>query len=71
MVIDERTGELCRILHLMVSSFVNNVAAIVVAPLQTADGRTFIQIQVDPGDRGKLIGRDGRVADALRQYIRA
>ncbi len=71
MVVDERTGQLCQIVQLMVCSIVTAVAAIIGAPVTPADGRMIIQIQVDSGDRGKLIGRDGRVAEALRQYARA
>ena len=71
MTIDERTAELCHLVHLIVSSIADDVASIETKPMLTADHRTFIQVQVNELDRGKLIGRDGRIAEALRQYVRA
>ena len=71
MTPDERTAELCRLVHLIVSSIADDVASIETKPVITADHRTFIHVQVNERDRGKLIGKDGRVAKALRQYVRA
>ena len=71
MIIDERTAELCRLVHLIVSSIADDVASIAIEPVLTAEHRTIIQVQASRGDRGKLIGREGRVAEALRHYIRA
>ena len=71
MTADERTAELCRLVHLIARSIADDVASIAVRPVLTADHRTFIEVQVNERDRGKLIGRDGRIAEALRQYVRA
>ena len=71
MTPDERTAEMCRLVHLIVSSIADDVASIDTRPVLTADHRTFIQVQVNERDRGKLIGRDGRIAEALRQYVSA
>ena len=71
MIIDERTAELCRLVYLIVGSMADDVTCIEVQPVMTANRYTFIQVQVSETDRGKLIGRDGRVAEALRQYVRA
>ncbi len=71
MTPDERTAELCRLVHLIASSIADDVASIETKPVLTADHRTFLQVQVNEHDRGKLIGRDGRIAEALRQHVRA
>jgi predicted RNA-binding protein YlqC (UPF0109 family) len=33
--------------------------------------RTVLELEVSPGDRGRVIGRDGRTADALRVLLGA
>lgn len=33
-------------------------------------GRTIIRLEVDDKDKGKVIGRDGRVAQSLRSLLR-
>ncbi|HVS46630.1 MAG TPA: KH domain-containing protein [Verrucomicrobiae bacterium] len=35
------------------------------------DGKPVIELVVDPEDLGKVIGRNGRVAQALRTIVRA
>ena len=35
------------------------------------DGKPVIELVVDPEDLGKVIGRSGRVAHALRTIVRA
>jgi len=35
------------------------------------DGRTVLELEVAPGDRGRVIGRDGRTASALRTLLQA
>lgn len=34
------------------------------------DGRVVLQLEVAPDDKGKIIGRDGRVAQAIRVLLR-
>ncbi len=36
-----------------------------------ADGRTVLELSVAPGDRGRVIGREGRTAGALRTLVAA
>jgi len=39
---------------------------------EARDGRTAtVQLKVDPDDMGRIIGRDGRVANAIRNLIQA
>ncbi len=35
------------------------------------DGRSVFEVQVSPADRGRVIGRQGRTADALRTLCEA
>jgi hypothetical protein len=35
------------------------------------DGGVFLELEVAPGDRGRVIGRRGRTADALRTLLDA
>jgi predicted RNA-binding protein YlqC (UPF0109 family) len=35
------------------------------------EGRTVLELSVAPGDRGRVIGRDGRTATALRTLVEA
>jgi len=35
------------------------------------DGQTVLELEVAPGDRGRVIGRDGRTATALRTLLSA
>jgi len=37
----------------------------------TEDGMVHFDLEVAPGDRGRVIGRQGRTADALRTVIEA
>jgi predicted RNA-binding protein YlqC (UPF0109 family) len=37
----------------------------------THRGATVVQLEVSPGDLGKVIGRQGRTADALRALVAA
>ena len=37
----------------------------------TVRGRLVIELSVDPDDRGRVIGRDGRTARALRTLLAA
>ena len=34
-------------------------------------GRVFVEVSVDPEDRGRVIGREGRTAQALRTLLSA
>ncbi|TAM74249.1 KH domain-containing protein [bacterium] len=42
-----------------------------VIPVRRPDGRFVLELEVDPEDLGKVIGRGGRVAQALRTLMRA
>ena len=38
---------------------------------EVEDGTTVLELEVAPGDRGRVIGRDGRTAHALRVLVEA
>ena len=38
---------------------------------RTADGETVFEVSVAEGDMGKVIGRQGRIAKALRTVVKA
>ncbi|MBI4331991.1 MAG: KH domain-containing protein [Chloroflexi bacterium] len=50
-------------------SVVNAPDQVVVTEEQTADG-TLLKLQVAPDDKGRVIGRQGRVAQAMRTLLR-
>ena len=37
---------------------------------QEQDGRLFLRVEVAPDDKGKVIGRGGRVAQSIRVLLR-
>jgi len=43
---------------------------VVVTEEENEHGRVFITLQVHPEDKGKVIGRQGRVAQSIRSLLR-
>ncbi len=50
-------------------SLSSNPDAVVVTE-EVADGRVIFRLEVAPEDKGKVIGRQGRVAQAMRVLLR-
>ena len=68
----ERTRMLCRLILMIALSLVEHPGAVSVTAMVTATGeRTTIYVSVSSSDIGEMIGRNGRIVDAIRQYIRA
>ncbi|MBN2100071.1 MAG: KH domain-containing protein [Dehalococcoidia bacterium] len=44
--------------------------AVVVTEETTADNNVILKLQVAPEDRGRVIGKQGRVAEAMRTLLR-
>jgi predicted RNA-binding protein YlqC (UPF0109 family) len=44
--------------------------AVVVTEETTADKNVILKLQVAPEDRGRVIGKQGRVAEAMRTLLR-
>ena len=68
---DVRTRWLCDNLRLITASLVDGVSAIEIEPYVTSRGRIVVQITVSSQEIRKLIGQDGRMAEALRDYVKA
>ena len=51
-------------------ALVNNPDAVVVTERVT-DKETFLSLNVDPADMGKVIGKQGRIAKAIRTVLKA
>ncbi len=49
----------------------DNPAAVQVTESQGEDGRVVFRLEVSDEDKGKIIGRQGRVAQAIRTLLRA
>jgi predicted RNA-binding protein YlqC (UPF0109 family) len=54
----------------MVKALVSQPAAVRVQPTP-ADGVTVYEVNVAPEDLGRVIGRQGRIANALRAVVKA
>ena len=54
----------------LAKSLTSNPDAVVVTE-ETVDGRVTIRLEVAPEDKGKIIGRQGRVEQAMRLLVRA
>ena len=54
----------------LAKSLTSNPDAVVVTE-EIVDGRVTIRLEVAPEDKGKVIGRQGRVAQAMRLRVRA
>lgn len=59
------------VLEFVAKRLVTKPDAIVVDLFADEDGKPVIELIVDPEDLGKVIGRNGRVAQALRTIVRA
>ena len=49
---------------------IENPDAVVVTESEK-DGETLIELKVDPSDMGKVIGKQGRIAKAIRSVVKA
>ena len=52
-------------------SLVENPDLVQVRELGSEDGAMVIELKVAPGDMGKVIGKQGRIAKALRTVVKA
>ena len=51
-------------------SLVNNPDAVEVTEEQDEEGNTVLKLKVDDEDKGRVIGKQGRIAQAIRTLIR-
>ena len=57
------------LIEYMARSLASNPDAVKVTE-EVEDGRVIIRLEVAPEDKGKVIGRQGRVAQAMRVLLR-
>jgi predicted RNA-binding protein YlqC (UPF0109 family) len=58
------------VLDLLVTSLVDEPDAVRIDPIQQRD-RVRLEVRVGPDDMGRVIGKRGRVANAIRTVVRA
>ena len=58
------------VVEVIARALVDNPDQVVVTETEKEDG-TFIELKVAPSDMGKVIGRQGRVAKAIRSVVKA
>lgn len=60
-----------QLVRTLVEQIVENPEAATVTGTDQENGELFIEIEVDEGDIGKIIGRQGRIIKAIRTLARA
>ena len=63
-------AQLKQLVEYIAQSIVTHPEEVVVTEEENEQGRVFITLQVHPDDKGKVIGRQGRVAQAMRVLLR-
>ena len=58
------------VLDLLVTSLVDDPDAVQIDPMEQRD-RVRLEVRVGPEDMGRVIGKRGRVANAIRTVVRA
>ncbi|NLG79801.1 MAG: KH domain-containing protein [Firmicutes bacterium] len=60
-----------RLVEFIARSLVDNPDAVKVEDVPSAGGYTVYEVSCDPEEKGKLIGRAGRTAKAMRTVVRS
>ena len=63
-------AQLKQLVEYIAHSIVTHPNEVVVTEEENEQGRVFITLQVHPEDKGKVIGRQGRVAQSIRSLLR-
>ena len=63
-------AQLKQLVEYIAQSIVTHPEEVVVTEEENEPGRVFITLQVHPDDKGKVIGRQGRVAQSIRSLLR-
>lgn len=58
------------LVEVIARALVDKPEAVVVTETQK-EGEVFIELKVDPSDMGKVIGKQGRIAKAIRSVVKA
>lgn len=67
----ESFEDVTQLVRTLVEQIVENPEAATVTGTDQENGELFIEIDVDEGDIGKIIGRQGRIIKAIRTLARA
>ena len=67
----ESFEDVTQLIRTLVEQIVENPEAATVTGTDQENGELFIEIEVDEGDIGKIIGRQGRIIKAIRTLARA
>jgi uncharacterized protein len=67
---DEPAPTAISVLDLIVTSLVDDPDAVRIDPIEQRD-RVRLEVRVGPDDMGRVIGKRGRVANAIRTVVRA
>lgn len=67
----ESFEDVTQLVRTLVEQIVENPEAANVTGTDQENGELFIEIEVDEGDIGKIIGRQGRIIKAIRTLARA
>lgn len=67
---DEPAPTAIAVLDLIVTSLVDDPDAVRIDPIEQRD-RIRLEVRVGPDDMGRVIGKRGRVANAIRTVVRA
>ena len=59
-----------KLVEAIAKSLVDNPDGVVVTKTDSRQG-TVIRLKVDPSDMGKVIGKQGRIAKAIRSVVKA
>jgi predicted RNA-binding protein YlqC (UPF0109 family) len=59
------------VLVYLAKSLVDHPEAVEVTPIEEDDGELVLELRVHPDDMGKVIGKRGRTAKAIRTMVKA
>lgn len=59
------------LLTYIAQNLVEHPDAVRVSESKAEDGAVLLELRVDPGDMGKVIGRQGRIAKEIRTLMRS
>ena len=68
--VDEPAPTAISVLDLLVTSLVDDPDAVRIDPIEQR-GKVRLEVRVGPEDMGRVIGKRGRVANAIRTVVRA
>ena len=65
-----RTRDTIALLKLVIQALVSDKAEVSITLFDTGEEKVFLQVKVSDRDRGKVIGRGGRIARSIRIVFR-